>query len=321
MISYIIRRVAWAILVVLVVTMITFSIFYLLPSGDPAARFAGREATPATVQAVRSQLGLNHPWYVQYGLFTKHLVLGDQYGWPGLGFSFDSRESILQEMEKRAPRTLSVAIGAIVLWLVLGVSIGTLSVVRRRTIWEKAGTGFALLGVSVPVFWLGLLSLYLFWQTLHVLPGTGYVSFTSSPSGWFLHLLQPWVVLSLMYAAWYARMTRSALTETLQQDYIRTARGNGLSETVVVLKYGLRAAIAPLVTMLGMDVALLVGGTVVVETVFNIQGIGLWVVQSVVNEDFPVVVAVVLVGALAVVFFNLVVDIAYAFLDPRVRLA
>lgn len=124
-----------------------------------------------------------------------------------------------------------------------------------------------------------------------------------------------------MYAAWYARMTRSALTETLQQDYIRTARGNGLSETVVVLKYGLRAAIAPLVTMLGMDVALLVGGTVVVETVFNIQGIGLWVVQSVVNEDFPVVVAVVLVGALAVVFFNLVVDIAYAFLDPRVRLA
>ncbi len=201
------------------------------------------------------------------------------------------------------------------------MSIGTLSVVRRRTIWEKAGTGFALLGVSVPVFWLGLLSLYLFWQTLHVLPGTGYVSFTSSPSGWFLHLLQPWVVLSLMYAAWYARMTRSALTETLQQDYIRTARGNGLSETVVVVKYGLRAAIAPLVTMLGMDVALLVGGTVVVETVFNIQGIGLWVVQSVVNEDFPVVVAVVVVGALAVVFFNLMVDIAYAFLDPRVRLA
>ena len=170
MIVYLIRRVLWAFLVVLVVTMITFAIFFLLPSGDPAARFAGREATPATVNAIRSQLGLNHPWYVQYGLFTKHLILGDKYGWPDLGFSYNSREPIRQELEKRAPQTLSVAIGAIILWLLLGISIGTMSAVKRRSIWDKAVIGFALIGVSIPVFWLGLLALYLFWQTLHVLP-------------------------------------------------------------------------------------------------------------------------------------------------------
>ena len=303
-----------------IVTLITFAIFYLLPAGDPAARFAGREATPATIAAIRRELGLSHPWYVQYGLFTKHLVFGDQYGWPGLGFSYDSHEPILQELKVRAPRTLSLALGAVVLWLLLGVSIGTLSAARPRSIWDKLGTGFALIGVSTPVFWLGLISLYIFWQTLHVLPGTGYVPFTTSPSQWFLHLLQPWVVLSLMYAAWYARMTRGSLSDTLEQDYIRTARGNGASEFSVVVKHGLRGAITPLATMLGMDVALLVGGTVVVETIFNIQGIGYWVIQSVVNEDFPVVVAVVLLGAMTVVIFNLIVDIAYAFLDPRVRL-
>jgi peptide/nickel transport system permease protein len=205
-------------------------------------------------------------------------------------------------------------------WLLLGITIGTLSAAKRRTIWDKLGTGFTLIGVSVPVFWLGLLSLYFFWQKLHLLPGTGYVPFTTSPVQWFLHLLQPWIVLALMYSAWYARMTRGSLGETLDQDYIRTARGNGYGEFTVVVKHGLRAAMTPLVTMLGMDVALLVGGTVVVETIFNIQGIGYWVVQSVVNEDFPVVVAVVVVGAIAVVIFNLLVDLAYAFLDPRVRL-
>ncbi|HEY5261114.1 MAG TPA: ABC transporter permease, partial [Solirubrobacteraceae bacterium] len=315
-----IRRVAWAALVVAVVTLITFAIFFLLPSGNPAARFAGREATPATIHAINRELGLDHPWYVQYGLFTKHLVLGDQYGWPGLGFSYDSHESVLQQLKVRAPKTLSVALGAIVLWLVLGVSIGTVSAARPHSIWDKLGTGFALLGVSVPVFWLGLLSLYLFWQTLHVLPGTGYVPFATSPAQWFLHLVQPWAVLAFMYSAWYARMTRASLSETLKQDYVRTARGNGAGEFTVVVKHGLRAAITPVVTMLGMDIALLVGGTIVVETIFNIQGIGYWVVQSVVNEDFPVVVGVVVVGAVAVVIFNLIVDIAYAALDPRVRL-
>jgi peptide/nickel transport system permease protein len=320
MTAYLSRRVAWAVAVVAVVTMITFAIFFLLPSGDPAARFAGREATPAAVQAINRELGLNHPWYIQYLLFDKHLFLGDQYGWPGLGFSYDTHESILSQLQTRAPRTLSVAVGAIVIWLVLGVTIGTLSAVRRRSIWDRLGTVFTLIGVSVPVFWLGLLSLYLFWQTLHLLPGTGYVAFTSNPVQWFLHLLQPWIVLALMYSAWYARMTRASLRDILEKDYIRTARGNGHTEFTVVVKHGLRSAITPLVTMLGMDVALLVGGTVVVETIFNIQGIGFWVVQAVVNQDFPVVVAVVVVGAIAVVIFNLIVDIAYAFLDPRVRL-
>ena len=179
--------------------------------------------------------------------------------------------------------------------------------------------GFALFGVSAPVFWLGLMSLFIFWQKLGWLPGTGYVPLSESPTDWFLHLVQPWFVLALLYAAFYARMTRGNLLETMGEDYIRTARAKGLSERRVVLKHGLRASLTPVVTMFGMDLALLLGGAVITETVFNIQGLGNLVVSATFNQDLPAVLGVVVLGAFAVAVMNLVVDVVYAWLDPRVR--
>jgi peptide/nickel transport system permease protein len=323
--AYIVRRIFWVIVVLLAVTMITFAIFYLLPTGDPAVRFAGKSPTPEVLDEVRRQFGLDKPWYEQYWIFLSNLVTGDQYGWPGLGFSFDTRIPVRDELIERGPRTLSLAIGAAIVWLILGVTIGVISALRRGTLLDRAAMGFALFGVSAPVFWLGLMGLWLFAETgggpdwLHFLPGTGYVSFSEDPSAWFTHLILPWFVLALLYAAFYARMTRGNLLDTMGEDYIRTARAKGLTERKVVLKHGLRASLTPVVTMFGMDIALLVGGAVITETVFNLQGLGAWAVRATFNQDLPAVVGVVVVGAFAVAVMNLLVDIVYAWLDPRVR--
>jgi peptide/nickel transport system permease protein len=317
--AYIIRRIVWAIFIVIVVTFVTFLIFYLLPSGDPALRFAGRVPSEQNIAIVKEQLGLDKPWYHQYWIFLTNLVTGDQYGWPGLGFSFDTRDSVRNELFDRAPRTLILVAGSAVIWLIMGVTIGVISAIKRGSILDRAAMGFALFGVSAPVFWLGLMALYIFWEKLGWLPGTGYVPFSESPSDWIKHLILPWFVLALLYAAFYARMTRGNLLETMGEDYIRTARAKGLSERRVIFKHGLRASLTPLVTMFGMDVALLIGGAVITETVFNYQGLGAWAVTSVFQEDLPAVVGVVLVGAVAVALFNLIVDVAYAYLDPRVR--
>jgi peptide/nickel transport system permease protein len=317
--AYVIRRVLWAILVVLIVTMITFAIFYLLPSGDPAVRFAGKSPTPETIAQVREQFGLDKPWYGQYGVFIKNLVTGDEWGWPGLGFSYDTRIPVRDELLERAPRTLWLIFGSAVIWLILGVSIGVLSALKPRSLWDRFAMTFALFGVSAPVFWLGLIALYIFWEKLGVLPGTGYVALSESPKDWFLHLILPWCVLALLYAAFYARITRGSLMETMGEDYIRTARAKGLSERSVVVKHGLRSSLTPIVTMFGMDIALLVGGAVITESVFNIQGLGNWAISSTFGGDLPAVVGVVLVAAIAVALMNLIVDIVYAWLDPRVR--
>jgi peptide/nickel transport system permease protein len=290
-----------------------------LPTGDPAVRFAGRAPTPETLAEVRRQFGLDKPWYQQYGIFVKNLVTGDEYGWPGLGFSFDTRSPVRDELFERAPRTIMLAVGAAIIWLIFGVSIGVISAIKRGTLIDRFAMGFALFGVSAPVFWLGLMALYIFWQRLGWLPGTGYVPFNESPSGWFTHLIMPWIVLALLYAAFYARITRGSLLETMGEDYIRTARAKGLSERTVVFKHGLRASLTPVVTMFGMDIALLIGGAVITETVFNIQGLGNMAITATFQDDLPSVLAVVVVAAAAVAIMNLIVDIVYAWLDPRVR--
>jgi peptide/nickel transport system permease protein len=323
--AYIVRRVLWAILVVLLVTMLTFLIFYVMPPGDPAIRFAGKAPTEETISAVRERFGLDKPWYEQYGIFLKNLVTGDEYGWPGLGFSYDTRVPVRDELVDRLPRTLFLALGAALIWAIVGVTIGVISAIKRGSLLDRMAMGFALFGVSAPVFWLGLVALWLFTDTgggpewLQILPGTGYVPFDESPKEWFLHLILPCLVLSLLYAAFYARMTRGNLIETMGEDYIRTARAKGLSERKVITKHGLRASLTPIVTMFGMDLALLIGGAIITETVFNWQGVGSWVIGATFDSNLPVVVAVVLVGAVAVVVFNLIVDVAYAYLDPRVR--
>jgi len=319
MVLYLIRRLAWAVVVLLAVTAVTFAIFYLLPPGDPAARFAGRSPTPELIATIRHNLALDKPWYTQYFKFTKNVVTGDQYGWPGLGYSYGSSVPIRDKIIEKAPRTFSLIIGAAFIWLVLGITIGVISAVKRRSIFDRAAMSFALFGISAPVFWLGLMALFLFWFKLDITAGTGYVAFTDSPREWASHLILPWTVLALLYAATYARMVRGSLLDTLGEDFIRTARAKGLSERRVIFGHGLRASLAPIVTMFGLDVALLVGGAVITESVFNIDGLGFMAIDSVFRGDLPGVLGVVLVGTFAVVIMNLIVDIAYAFLDPRVR--
>jgi peptide/nickel transport system permease protein len=316
---YVIRRLLWTILVVLIITFIAFLIFYVMPPTDPVRRFAGRQPTPQLLAEVKKSLGLDKPLLVQYGLFVKRLFLGDRYGWPGLGFSYNTRSAVKPELFERSLITLQLAAGAAILWLVVGIAIGIISALRRRTWVDRAAMGFALFGVSAPVFWLGLMALYIFWQKFNLLPGTGYVSFADSPVEWFEHMILPWCVLALLYAAFYARIVRGNLLETLGEDYIRTARAKGLSERAVIGRHALRASLTPVVTMFGIDFGLLIGGAVITETVFNLRGIGNWIVTSVTTGDIPVQLAVTTFAALAVTLFNLIVDILYAYLDPRVR--
>jgi len=321
MVFYILRRLFWMLIVVACVIGITFIVFYLLPAGDPALRFAGKNPTQEELDLIRHRLGLDQAWYVQFGKFIKTFFTGDQYGWPGLGYTFAGGSSVLDLIAARAPRTIFLIIGASTLWLSFGVAIGIISAVKRRTVVDRGAMGFALFGISAPVFWLGLMLLYIFWRQLGWTGGTGYISPTESITGFFSHMILPWTALAMLYAAFYARMTRNNLLETLGEDYIRTARAKGLTERQVIFKHGLRASLTPIVTMFGLDIALLVGGAVITESVFNIQGLGYLAINSALTQDLPTVVGVVLVAAVAVAVANLVVDILYAFIDPRVRYA
>jgi peptide/nickel transport system permease protein len=316
---YIARRLVWAVVVILAVTAITFAIFYLLPPGDPALRFVGKQPTPEAIALVRHNLGLDRPWYIQYLKFLKAIVLGDKYGWPGLGYSYDSSVPIRTQILNAAPRTASLIVGAAVVWLTVGITIGVISAIKRRTVFDRLAMSFALFGISAPVFWLGLMALFIFWYKLGWTAGTGYVSFTDSPRQWASHLILPWIVLALLYAATYARMVRGNLLDAMGEDFIRTARAKGLPERTVIFKHGLRASLAPIATMFGLDVALLVGGAVITESVFNLNGLGFMAIDSVFRLDLPATLGVVLVATFAVVTMNLIVDVLYAFLDPRVR--
>jgi peptide/nickel transport system permease protein len=321
MFFYIARRLAWTVVVIACVIAITFAVFFLLPSGDPALRFAGKNPTDAELAQIHQRLGLDDPFYVQFGRFTWHFFTGDKYGWPGLGYTYASGSSVKGLIMARAPRTLFLIMGAAIIWLILGVSIGVLSAVKRRSVADRAAMGFALFGISTPVFWLGLVALYIFWRQLGWVGGSGYVSPLDSVTGFFSHMITPWIVLALLYAATYARMTRNSLLETLGEDYIRTARAKGLPERTVIFKHGLRASLTPIVTMFGLDIALLVGGAVITESVFNLQGLGYLAINDALQQDLPVVLGVVLVASVAVALANLCVDILYAFIDPRVRYA
>ena len=321
MTRYIIRRLLWVVLVVVMIIFLAYVIFFVMPPVDPARAFAGRRPTPELLETLREQFGLDKPFYVQFWRFVQRLALGDEYGWPGFGFSYATRSPVRDELLPRALVTIQLSLGAAVVWLLIGVPIGILSAIKRRTLVDRLAMGFALFGVSAPVFWLGLMFLFVFWQKLGIAAGTGYVAFGENPLSWLNHMIMPWVVLALLFAAFYARMVRGNLIETMGEDYIRTARAKGLSERRVIMKHGLRAGLTPVVTMFGLDVGTLLGGAIITETVFNMPGLGTYVVRSVFQGDLPAVLGVVVIGALAVTVMNLVVDILYAYLDPRVRYA
>ncbi len=316
---YILRRLLWTVVVVLVVTLITFVIFYVLPSGDPALRFAGKQPTPQVLAQVRSDLGLNHSVAIQYLLYLKRLVVGDHYGWPGLGFSYTTGAAIAPQLWQRAQITIQLVLGAAVMWILIGIPVGVFSALKPRSAFDRSSLFVGLVFISTPVFWFGLLMLWAFSSTLGWLPGTGYVAFSTDPVLWAGHMLIPWLVLALPFAAIYARIVRSNMLDTLGEDYIRTARAKGLPEHRVVTHHALRASVVPIVTLLAVDIATLIGGTVVVESIFNLQGLGSWVLDGALNQDLPVTLAVTLVATIAVCVLSLCADVIYAYLDPRVR--
>jgi peptide/nickel transport system permease protein len=320
MLQYIVRRVLWVIVLLFVVSALTFIIFFVLPSADPAQLRAGRQPNPQLVEQIRHNLGLDRPKIVQYGDYMKQVFLHFDFG-----YSYQNTISVKEQILQRLPATISLAIGAAVVWLTIGISVGIISAVRSRSLVDRVSMGTALVAISAPVYWLGLLVLYLFADDIgkwKILPGAGsYVPFSDDPWKWFTSLIMPWCVLAAAFAAFYARLLRSNLIETMGEDYIRTGRAKGLSEKRVVLRHGLRSAITPIVTAAGLDIGILLGGAILTETVFNIPGIGRLVYESIQHSDLPMIQGTVLFGTFFIVMANLVVDIVYAFLDPRVRYA
>jgi peptide/nickel transport system permease protein len=318
MTRYIIRRLLWGVALLFIVSALTFVLFDLLPSGDPAQLRAGRTATPQAIAHIRHDLGLDKPVYTQFYDYMKGVVLHFN-----LGYSYYSHASVKSLIAERLPATVSLAVGAIVIWLLVGLSVGVISAVRRRTLLDRTAMGTALVFISAPEYWLGLLALFLFASDigkLGVFPGAGsYVAFSSEPAKWFTALILPWLVLAASFAAVYARLLRGSLIEVLGEDYIRTARAKGLPERRVVLRHGVRSAITPIVTVLGLDIGTLLGGALLIEVVFNIPGVGRLNYDAITHADFPIVQGTVLLAALFIVVANLLVDISYAFLDPRVR--
>jgi peptide/nickel transport system permease protein len=318
---YLIRRSLFLVLVLVIVSFMTFLIFYKLPPGDPARIAAGRRTSPDIIAQARENLGLDKPWYVQYGRFAKGLVpccgmfLNEQ-----VYFSYNNFVPVKEQVFDRLPVTIVLAVGASIVWVLIGVPIGIMSAIKPRSARDRAGMLFALFGVSAPVFWLGYVMLYIFWFTLGWFPGSSLpIDETLLESVLRGRFVLPWVTLSLTFAAFYARMTRSNLIETMSEDYIRTARAKGLPERRVIFKHGLRAALTPVVTMFGLDLGILLGGAVITEQVFNLPGMGHYVVDALSTNDFPAVMGVTVFAALFIIVANLVVDVAYAFLDPRVR--
>jgi peptide/nickel transport system permease protein len=318
MTTYIIRRVLWGILLLFLVSALTFLFFYIFPAADPAVLRAGRNASPATIAHIRHELGLDQPIYTQYYNYMKGIILHFNFG-----TSFYSGASVLSLIVNRLPATLSLTVGAVVLWIVISVPIGILSALRRGSFLDRSAMGAALVFVSMPVFWLGLLVLFLFATDIgkfHVFPGAStYVGLTTDPSKWFTSLILPWFVLAATQAAIYSRLLRGSLLEVMGEDYIRTARAKGLTERRVVWHHGVRSAITPVITVLALDIGALLGGAVITETVFDIPGIGRLNYDAILHTDIPIVQGTVLLAAMFIVVANIVVDIAYAYLDPRVR--
>ena len=335
MVTDLFRRLVAAFGLLFVVSVITFSIFYLVPrfaGATPeslATRYVGRTADVETVQLTAERLGFYDPIWVQYGRWAKGIVAGAEYDMgaqqvecpaPCFGYSFITRQAVFPELMDRAPVTFALAIGASILWLVTGVSIGVLSALKRGSFFDRFAMIFALAGVSMPIFWTGLMALSIFSYKLNITaPGGSYTPFTQNPAEWAYDMLLPWITLSLLFSAQYARLTRAGMLETMNEDYVRTARAKGLVERRVVVKHGLRGALTPIVTIFGLDFGLLIGGAVLTERVFSLNGLGNYAVQGIFANDLPKILGVTLLAACFVVVANLIVDILYAVVDPRVR--
>jgi peptide/nickel transport system permease protein len=320
---YLIRRVLFMILVLWIVSILTFLIFVKLPPGDPARRVAGKQTTPEVIAQARKQMGLDKPVIVQYARFAKGLIpLPGFWLNEEVYYSWSNFQSVKEQIAERIPITITLALGAAALWLLIGIPIGILSAVKRRTLADRAGMMFALFGVSAPTFWLGLLFLWAFWFKLHWFPSSGLeIGVPLWQSVLLGKFWLPWITLAITSAAFYARMVRGNMLETMSEDYIRTARAKGLSERRVIYKHALRASLTPIVTMFGLDVATLLGGAIITESVFALPGLGQYAILAIFRNDFPAVMGVTILAAVFIVIANLLVDVMYAVLDPRVKYA
>ena len=317
MIPYLVRRLAFGIGVLLALSVFVFFLFFIAP-GDPARMIAGDKATEAQLIQIRTNLGLDRPIVEQYARFLTRAVQGD------LGFSYRNQQPVAKIVISRLPATISLVIGGVIVWLAVGIPIGIVSARNAGGMRDRMGQGFILVGLSFPTFVLGMTSLYLFYflprqAGLNFLPGGGFKPFLPNPANWAWHMILPWTTLALTNAAVYARLTRGQMLEVMGEDYVRTARAKGLSERTVVFKHGMRATLTPLASQLGADIAALLGGAIVIEQVYGLNGVGALAVQAVANLDRPIIIGGVLLGGLFIVVANIVVDIAYLLLDPRLR--
>ena len=315
MITFLIRRLVGAILVLIAVSFITYLIFVKIPGGDPAQRIAGRTATDQNIADIRQKLHLNDPFYDQYwglmkSLFTKKLV------------SYAQQQNVVDQIITGIPATFSLTIGAGIIWLGFGILVGVISAVTAGRWSDRTITVLALIGISMPVFWLGLIVRYLFAQghPFSFMPDSGYVALTSNPWQWFVHLLMPWWVLAILFIGFYGRVLRSNILDTINEDYVRTAKAKGLPYRRVLIKHVLRNSLIPIVTLFGLDFAAVLGGSAILtETVFDLKGVGWYAAQAVQSLDLPPIMGVTIYATFFIVLFSVVVDVLYAWLDPRIR--
>jgi peptide/nickel transport system permease protein len=315
MARFVVHRTASMIAVLFAISVLTFLIFQAIPNGDPAQRLAGRTSTPETVAAIRKTWGFDKPIYVQYVRTMKNVFTGKV-------ISYAQQVNVEQEIWQDLPPTLSLAIGAGVIWLALGIVLGLVSAVRPGGLVDRALTVLALMGISTPVFLLGALMLYFLAYKLGIFPNGGYVGLTSNPWQWLTHMILPWAALSALFIGVYARVLRSNLLDTMGEDFVRTARAKGISERRVLVRHVLRNSIIPIVSLWGLDFAAAIGGgAILTESVFNLQGVGQYAAQSIGQLDVPPVLVIVMFGSFFVVALSAVTDVLFALIDPRIRLS
>ena len=315
MTAFIIRRLIGALLVLIAVSFITYLISVKIPGGDPAFRIAGRTATAQNIEDIRHKLRLNDPFYDQYWAMMKSLFTGTLK-------SYSSQLNVVQQIKSGIPATFSLCIGAGIIWLGFGILVGIISAVTAGRLSDRVITVLALIGISMPVFWLGLITRYLFAQghPFQFLPDGEYVPITSNPWQWFVHLLMPWLVLAVLFIGFYGRVLRSNILDTINEDYVRTAKAKGLPYRRVLVKHVLRNSLIPIVTLFGLDFAAVIGGSAILtETVFDLKGVGWYAAQAVQDLDLPPIMGVTIYATFFIVVFSVVVDLMYAWLDPRIR--
>lgn len=314
MARFVVRRLISMLAVLFAISVLTFMIFNVIPNSDPALRLAGRTPTRGQIESIRHQWGFDKPIYVQYGKTMEKIFTGDLV-------SYANQIDVDQEIVNDVPRTFSLAIGAAIMWMAFAVALGLYTAVKAGKFADRFLTVLALIGISMPVFWIGALMNYYLGFKWKIFPNGGYVPLTRDPVQWAYHLLLPWTALSLLFIGVYSRVLRSNVLDTINDDYVRTARAKGLSERQVLVRHVLRNSMIPIVSLWGLDFgAVLGGGAILTETVFDLQGVGQYAAESVGQLDVPPVLAITMFGAFFIVLLNTVVDIVYAALDPRIRL-